>query len=148
MRRSSSRWSRHEHQDRSHRRSTPHSRTRPRRRVRAPRLGRHRDRPGKSAHQPPTQRPAAHPLTSPAASAASSHKAAIRTLRFHDLRHSPATLLLEKGVELVVTKKLLRHARIGVTATVYAHVRRRLQPDAVDALITALGVPSREVVDG
>jgi hypothetical protein len=39
------------------------------------------------------------------------------------LRHSAATLLLEQGVELVVIKELLGHAHIGVTATVYAHVR-------------------------
>ena len=35
-------------------------------------------------------------------------------------------LLLEQGVELVVIKELLGHAHIGVTATVYAHVRLRL----------------------
>ncbi|MFF7645915.1 hypothetical protein [Streptomyces canus] len=45
-----------------------------------------------------------------------------------------ATLLLEQGVELVVIKELLGHANIGVTATVYAHVRLRLQRDAIDLL--------------
>ncbi len=62
------------------------------------------------------------------------HKARLRTIRFHDLRHSTATLLLEQGVELVVTKELLGHAHIGVTATVYAHVRPRLQRQAIDTL--------------
>ncbi|MFD5379068.1 tyrosine-type recombinase/integrase [Streptomyces griseoincarnatus] len=47
-------------------------------------------------------------------------KAGLRRIRFHDLRHSTATLLLEQGVELVVIKELLGHAHIGVTATVYA----------------------------
>ncbi|ELS53612.1 hypothetical protein STVIR_5363 [Streptomyces viridochromogenes Tue57] len=47
-------------------------------------------------------------------------------------------MLLEQGVELVVIKELLGHAHIGVTATVYAHVRLRLQRDAIDALGTAL----------
>ncbi|AXI81628.1 hypothetical protein C7M71_023955 [Peterkaempfera bronchialis] len=55
-------------------------------------------------------------------------------MRFHDLRHSTATLLLEQGVELVVIKELLGHAHIGVTATVYAHVRLRLQRQAIDLL--------------
>lgn len=59
-------------------------------------------------------------------------KAGLRRIRFHDLRHSTATLLLEQGVELVVIKELLGHAHIGVTATVYAHVRLRLQRDAID----------------
>ncbi|MGW3398461.1 tyrosine-type recombinase/integrase [Streptomyces hydrogenans] len=61
-------------------------------------------------------------------------KAGLRRIRFHDLRHSTATLLLEQGVELVVIKELLGHAHIGVTATVYAHVRLRLQRDAIDLL--------------
>ncbi|MHC3459239.1 tyrosine-type recombinase/integrase [Streptomyces flavovirens] len=76
-------------------------------------------------------------------------KAGLRRIRFHDLRHSTATLLLEQGVELVVIKELLGHAHIGVTATVYAHVRLRLQRDAIDALGTALGSPeTTETVNG
>ncbi len=69
-------------------------------------------------------------------------KAGLRRIRFHDLRHSTATLLLEQGVELVVIKELLVHAHIGVTATVYAHVRLRLQRDAIDILSTALDGPA------
>lgn len=57
-----------------------------------------------------------------------------RSSRFHDLRHSTATLLLEQGIELVVIKELLGHAHIGVTAGVYAHVRLRLQRQAIDTL--------------
>lgn len=45
-----------------------------------------------------------------------------------------ATLLLEQGVDLVVIKELLSHAHIGVTAGVYAHVRLRLQRQAIDTL--------------
>jgi integrase len=37
-----------------------------------------------------------------------------------------------------VIKELLGHAHIGVTATVYAHVRLRLQRQAIDALGNAL----------
>ncbi|MDH6579260.1 integrase [Kitasatospora sp. MAP5-34] len=40
-------------------------------------------------------------------------------IRFHDLRHTAATLPLEQGVELVVIRELLGHAHIGVTSTVY-----------------------------
>ncbi|MBC9730900.1 site-specific integrase [Streptomyces sp. TRM68367] len=65
-------------------------------------------------------------------------EAYLRPIRFHDLRHSTATLLLEQGVELVVIKELLGHAHIGVTATVYAHVRLRLQRQAIDLLGHAL----------
>ncbi|GAA2461915.1 hypothetical protein GCM10010421_64250 [Streptomyces glaucus] len=65
-------------------------------------------------------------------------KAGLRRIRFHGLRHSTATLLLEQGVGLVVSKELLGHAHIGVTATVYAHVRPRLQRDAIAALAPTL----------
>lgn len=67
------------------------------------------------------------------------NRAGLRRIRFHDLRHSTATLLLEQGVDLVVIKELLGHAHIGVTAGVYAHVRLRLQRQAIDALGHALG---------
>ncbi|MEU8869503.1 site-specific integrase [Streptomyces umbrinus] len=74
------------------------------------------------------------------------HRARLHRIRFHDLRHSAATLLLEQGVELVVIKELLGHAHIGVTATVYAHVRLRLclclQRDAIDLLGHALRNPT------
>ncbi|MFD9486685.1 tyrosine-type recombinase/integrase [Streptomyces sp. NPDC059991] len=65
----------------------------------------------------------------------------LRQIRFHDLRHSTATLLLEQGVELIVIKEILGHAHIGVTATVYAHVRLRLQRQAIDVLGDALRGP-------
>ncbi|MFI1291035.1 tyrosine-type recombinase/integrase [Streptomyces sp. NPDC020792] len=67
------------------------------------------------------------------------NRAGLRGIRFHDLRHSTATLLLEQGVDLVVIKELLGHAHIGVTAGVYAHVRLRLQRQAVDTLGGVLG---------
>ncbi|MDH6109784.1 integrase [Kitasatospora sp. MAP12-15] len=69
-------------------------------------------------------------------------RARLRRIRFHDLRHSAATLLLEQGVELVVIKELLGHAHIGVTATVYAHVRLRLQRQAIDTLSNVLRHPA------
>ncbi|MEU9841542.1 site-specific integrase [Actinomadura sp. NPDC048032] len=65
-------------------------------------------------------------------------RAGLRRIRFHDLRHSTATLLLEQGVDLVVIKELLGYAHIGVTAGVYAHVRLRLQRQAIDRLTAAL----------
>lgn len=56
------------------------------------------------------------------------NRAELRRIRCHDLRHSTATLLLEQGVDLVVIKERLGHAHIGVTASVYAHVRLQRRP--------------------
>ena len=65
-------------------------------------------------------------------------QAGVRRARFHLLRHTCASLLLEQGVELVTISHLLGHSRLGVTADVYAHVRVRLQRGAVDAIGHAL----------
>jgi integrase len=62
----------------------------------------------------------------------------VRSIRFHDLRHTCATLLLEQGVDLVTIKDLLGHAQIHTTADVYAHVRLRLQRKAIEAISDAL----------
>ncbi|MEU8842974.1 tyrosine-type recombinase/integrase [Streptomyces roseus] len=75
------------------------------------------------------------------------NRAGLRHIRFHDLRHSTATLLLEQGVDLIVIKELLGHAHIGVTAGVYAHVRLRLQRQAIDTLGNALGPTGDEPED-
>ncbi|WP_406001042.1 hypothetical protein [Streptomyces sp. NBC_00829] len=68
-------------------------------------------------------------------------------IRFHDLRHSTATLLLEQGVEFVAKRELLGHVHIGVTATVSAHVRLCLQRDAIDLLGRTLGKPFETTTD-
>jgi len=44
-------------------------------------------------------------------------------------------------------KELLGHAHIGVTATVYAHVRLRLQRDAIDILGTTLNGPADDTTN-
>ncbi len=42
--------------------------------------------------------------------------------RFHDLRHSCATLLLVQGVSPRVVMDVLGHSQIGLTMNTYAHV--------------------------
>lgn len=60
--------------------------------------------------------------------------AGLRTIRFHDVRHSCVSLLLGHGVDLVMIKELLGHAHISITADTYAHVRLRLQRDAIERM--------------
>jgi len=45
-----------------------------------------------------------------------------RKLRFHDLRHTAATLLLQAGVDLKLVSQLLGHSSIALTADTYAHL--------------------------
>jgi len=43
-------------------------------------------------------------------------------MRFHDLRHTCATLLLTKGVHPKIISDLLGHSSIAITLDVYSHV--------------------------
>ena len=55
-------------------------------------------------------------------------KAKIYNFRFHDLRHTVATRLVEKGIDLVAVKERLGHSKIE-TPMRYAHAvpERKLQ---------------------
>jgi len=65
-------------------------------------------------------------------------EADLPNLRFHDLRHSCATILTALGVHPRVIMEMLRHSQIGVTMNTYSHVSLVLQREAADALETAL----------
>lgn len=54
-------------------------------------------------------------------------------LRFHDLRHAHATLMLLQGVHPKVVSERLGHASIGITLDTYSHVLPSLQTEAVEA---------------
>ncbi|HET7695710.1 MAG TPA: site-specific integrase, partial [Vicinamibacterales bacterium] len=51
-------------------------------------------------------------------------------VRFHDLRHSAASLLIAEGVELVEVSLLLGHSELRVTADVYAHLQQQTSAKA------------------
>jgi integrase len=63
-------------------------------------------------------------------------------LRFHDLRHTCATLLLSEGVNAKIVSELLGHASITITLNTYSHVLPDVQDSAADAMEAALGVGS------
>ena len=45
----------------------------------------------------------------------------LTTQRFHDLRHSCATLLLARGVQMKDIQEVLGHSQIGLTMDTYSH---------------------------
>lgn len=51
-------------------------------------------------------------------------------IRFHDLRHTHATLLLEAGVPIKVVSERLGHASVSTTLDIYAHVMPAADSDA------------------
>jgi integrase len=59
-------------------------------------------------------------------------------IRFHDLRHSCATILLSQGVPPRVVMDILGHSQIGLTMNTYAHVIPALRDDAAAKMERAL----------
>ncbi|QQE75684.1 site-specific integrase [Brevibacillus composti] len=53
-------------------------------------------------------------------------------IRFHDLRHTHATMLLQLGEHPKVVSERLGHSRVGITMDVYSHVLPDMQKDAAD----------------
>lgn len=68
--------------------------------------------------------------------------AGIPRVRFHDLRHSTATLMLAERVPLAVISSILGHSGIAITHSHYAAIVPELEREAADALDRALGGPS------
>lgn len=63
-------------------------------------------------------------------------------LRFHDLRHTCATLLLSEGVNAKVVSEMLGHASITITLNTYSHVLPDMQDTAADAMESVFGTTS------
>jgi integrase len=57
-----------------------------------------------------------------------------KATRFHDLRHTAATLLLLKGVNPKIVSSMLGHANISTTLDIYSHVLPNMQDGAAGAM--------------
>jgi integrase len=62
-----------------------------------------------------------------------------QTIRFHDLRHTCATLLLRQGVNPKFVQNLLGHEDVSLTLNVYSHVLPDMGDTAAYAMDDALG---------
>jgi integrase len=66
--------------------------------------------------------------------------AALPEVRFHDLRHTAATLLLVQGVSPRTVMETLGHAQVAITLNTYSHVLPELRREAaakMDAILLA-----------
>jgi len=64
-------------------------------------------------------------------------------LRFHDLRHTAASLMLNHGVPAIVVSKRLGHAKVSITLDIYGHLMPEMQNEAaemIDDILTPVEV--------
>jgi integrase len=66
-------------------------------------------------------------------------QAGLPPMRFHDLRHACASLLLVQGVHPRVVMETLGHSQISLTMNTYSHVLPVLQQEAADKMQAVLG---------
>ena len=59
-------------------------------------------------------------------------KAGLGHLRFHDLRHTFATMALQSGVDVKTVSSMLGHYDAGFTLSTYAHATTRMQEEAAE----------------
>ena len=69
-------------------------------------------------------------------------RAELPHIRFHDLRHTAATLMLSRGVHPKMASEMLGHATTAITLDLYSHVTANMQRQAADAIDAALGDPA------
>jgi integrase len=71
-------------------------------------------------------------------------RAQLPAIRFHDLRHTAATLLLRQGVHPKVVQEMLGHSTIAMTLDIYSHVMPDMQAAAVGAMDALLRADEQE----
>ncbi len=68
-------------------------------------------------------------------------RAALPRLRFHDLRHTAATLLLGAGIHPKVVSEMLGHSSVTITLDLYSHATPTMQQQAASVLDSLLSAP-------
>jgi integrase len=74
-------------------------------------------------------------------------QAGLRQIRFHDLRHSAASILIAEGVHPKAIQELLRHSSIQLTMDTYGHLFEQVQQETADKMDEVFGAePPKTVV--
>jgi integrase len=61
-------------------------------------------------------------------------RAGLSGIRFHDLRYTSASLMLNNGVDIFVASKRLGHAKPSITLDVYGHLLSSAQNDVAEKM--------------
>ena len=71
-------------------------------------------------------------------------KNGLKDIRFHDLRHSCASLLVSHGVDLKSVQEWLGHSDITTTANIYAHLDYQSKIASADVMDSVLEIPNND----
>ena len=63
-----------------------------------------------------------------------------KNIRWHDLRHTNATLLLEGGANMKTVQERLGHSLMQTTSDTYAHVTEKMNREATSIITNMLAV--------
>ena len=61
-------------------------------------------------------------------------RAGLPRIRFHDFRHTFATMALQNGVDVKTVSSMLGHYSAGFTLDTYTHATAQMKQDAADAI--------------
>ena len=61
-----------------------------------------------------------------------------KNIRWHDLRHSNATILLKNKVSMKIIQERLGHSIMQTTSDIYTHVTKEMNTEATDILSNVL----------
>ena len=79
-------------------------------------------------------------------------KYGITDIRFHDLRHTAATMMLESGISIKIVQDILGHSNLSTTADIYSHISENAKEKAMQQLEAVYGKrdksKQREFIDG
>ena len=64
-------------------------------------------------------------------------RAGVPKIRFHDMRHTHATIMLKLGEHPKVVSERLGHSNVNITLNTYSHVLPNMQQDAARKLFEA-----------
>jgi integrase len=67
----------------------------------------------------------------------------LRSIRYHDLRHSCASLMIANGVPMKQIQDWLGHSDFSTTANIYAHLEYNSKLSSADAMLSGLGFSKR-----